>query len=104
RAGRLRLASHLFIAVIYGLLVASALTIDAPTAAVPRTMHLFLLPLAACACLLARDEARWVRHGIPLACLASFVVLAATGLHLPNAYQLPDAIRAPGHWVDIVFA
>ena len=104
RAGRIRLASHLFLAVIFGLLAVSALTVDAPTADVPRTMHLFLLPLAACACLLVRDEPRWLRHGIPLACLAAFVVLAATDLHVPNGYALPDTIRRPGHWVDIVLS
>lgn len=104
RQGRLRLASHLFVAVIYALLVVTALMIDIPTALVPRTMPLFLLPLAACACLLVREEPAWLRHGVPGICLATFVVLAGTHLHVPNAYALPDSIRSVGMWIDIVFA
>ena len=64
--------------------------IDIPTAAVPRTMHLFLLPLAACACLLVRDEPPLLRHGIPAACLASFV---AAGRHRPARAQRIRAAR-----------
>jgi len=104
RARRMRLASHLFLAVIYGLLMISALTVDAPSAAVPRTIHLFLLPLTACACLLVRGEAPWLRHGIPLACLASFVAMAGTDVRVLGEYALPDTIRASGRWVDIVFS
>jgi len=104
RQGRLRQASHLFVAVLYALLVITALMIDIPTAQVPRTMHLFLLPLAACACLLVREERPWLRHGLPAACLATFIVLAGTSFHVANSYALPDSIRAVGMWVDIVFA
>jgi EAL domain-containing protein (putative c-di-GMP-specific phosphodiesterase class I) len=104
RQGRLRQASHLFIAVIWALLVVTALMIDIPTPQVPRTMHLFLLPLAACACLLVRDERPLLRHGIPAICLATFVVLAGTRLHVPNEFALPDSIRSAGMWIDVVFA
>jgi EAL domain-containing protein (putative c-di-GMP-specific phosphodiesterase class I) len=104
RRGRVRAASHLFVAVIFALLLVTALMIDIPTARVPRTMHLFLLPLAACACLLMRDERPALRHGIPGACLAAFIVLAGTDAQVPNAFALPDAIRGPGSWVDIVFS
>ena len=104
RRGQLRAASHLFVAVILALLAVTGLMIDIPTAVVPRTMHLFLLPLAACACLLMRDEPRALRHGIPGLCLAMFVLMAGTGLHIPNAFALPDSIRSVGMWVDIVLA
>ena len=104
RRGQLRAASHLFVAVILALLVVSALMLDIPTAQVPRTMHPFLLPLAACAGLLMRDEPRVLRHGIPGLCLAAFAVLAGTSLHVPNQFALPDSIRSVGLWVDIVSA
>ncbi len=104
RRGQLRAASHLFVAVIFALLVITALMIDPPTPQVPRTMHLFLLPLAACACLLMRDEPRALRHGIPGLCLAAFVLLAGTGLQVPNAFALPDSVRSVGMWIDISFA
>ena len=104
RRGQLRAASHLFVAVIPALLVVSALMLDIPTAQVPRTMHPFLLPLAACAGLLMRDEPRVLRHGIPGLCLAAFAVLAGTSLHVPNQFALPDSIRSVGLWVDIVSA
>ena len=104
RRGQLRAASHLFVVVLFALLVVSALMIDIPTLQVPRTMHLFLLPLAACACLLMRNEPSVLRHGIPVLCLAAFVILAGTGLRVPNAFALPDSIRSVGMWVDIVFA
>jgi EAL domain-containing protein (putative c-di-GMP-specific phosphodiesterase class I) len=104
RRGQLRAASHLFVAVLFALLVVSALMIDIPTAQVPRTMHLFLLPLAACACLLMRDEPPVLRHGLPALCLGAFVMLAGTSLHIPNEFALPDSIRSVGMWVDIVSA
>ena len=104
RRGRLRLASHLFVGVVYALLVVTALLIDLPSAQVPRTMHLFLLPLAPCASLLMRNEPAWLRHGIPAICLATFMLLAGTGLHGPDAFALPDSIRSVGMWIDILFS
>jgi len=104
RRGRLRQASHLFVAVIFTLLVITALMIDIPTPQVPRTMHLFLLPLAACACLLVREEPRLLRHGIPAVCLAAFVVLAGTDWHVASAFALSDGVRSVGMWIDIVSA
>jgi EAL domain-containing protein (putative c-di-GMP-specific phosphodiesterase class I) len=104
RRGALRQASHLFVAVLFALLVITALMIDIPTARVPRTMHLFLLPLTACACLLARDEPPALRHGIPAACLAAFILLAGTNWHVANAFALSDAVRSVGMWIDILFA
>jgi len=104
RRGRLRLASHLFVAVVYALLVVTALMIDIPTPQVPRTMHVFLLPLAACACLLMRNEPAWLRHGIPATCLATFMLLAGSTLHGPEEFALSDAIRSFGLWIDLAFA
>jgi EAL domain-containing protein (putative c-di-GMP-specific phosphodiesterase class I) len=104
RRGRLRQASHLFVAVIFALLVVTALMIDIPTPQVPRTMHLFLLPLAACACLLVRKEQPLLRHGIPAVCLGAFVVLTGTNWHVANAFALSDGVRSVGMWIDIVAA
>jgi len=67
-------------------------------------MHLFLLPLAACACLLVREEPPVLRHGIPAVCLAAFAVLAGTDWHVTNAFALSDGVRSVGLWMDIVAA
>ena len=102
RQARLRLASYVYIAVVYFLLCITAVVIDVPTAQVPRTMHVFLLPLAACACLLLRDEKPVLRHGIPSICLLTFVAFGGTSLHLSSAFALPDSIRSVGMWVDLL--
>lgn len=99
---RLRLASYLYIGVVYAIVCTTALLMDVPTALVPRSMHTLLLPLAACACLLLREEPPLLRHGIPLTCVLTFVGLGATSLHVVSAYGLSDSIRYASMWSALV--
>jgi EAL domain-containing protein (putative c-di-GMP-specific phosphodiesterase class I) len=96
----LRQATLLYMAVVYTLLCFTSALIDIPTPAVPRSMHLFLLPMAACSCLLLRNERPWLRHGFPLLCLATFTLFDCTNAHLESPWALPDSIRSYGIWVD----
>ena len=101
---RRRLAAFLYIAVVYLTLCFTSAMIDIPTHDVPRSMHLFLLPIAACSVLLLRQERGWLRHGIPLVCLATFTLFDCTNAHVDSPFALPDAIRSVGIWVDQAMA
>jgi EAL domain-containing protein (putative c-di-GMP-specific phosphodiesterase class I) len=100
RQGRVRAASRLLIAVMYVLVCIYATVLDIPTAAVPRSMHEFLLALGVIACLLLRDERPGLRHGVPLLCFLTFAALGASDFSVHTAFGLPDDLRARGNWVN----
>ena len=78
RQSLFRSASWLLI--ISGLLTVSAhaLITDVPTPAVPRGVHLLLLPLAVVAVFLLQNERRGVRAVLPVLTLAVFAVFVST--------------------------
>lgn len=100
RAGHTRNASRLLIAVLYAVLCFNAAVLDVPSAAVPRSMHQYLLALGIVSCLLTRDEPAWLRHGIPLVCLATYLGFASSNAGWVTSLALPDAVRAGGAWVN----
>lgn len=100
RAGHLRAASRLLVAVLYVLLCFSAGVLDVPSADVPRSMHQYLLALGVVSCLLTREEPAWLRHGIPLLCFGTYVCFASTNAGWVTPFALPDSIRAGGTWIN----
>jgi EAL domain-containing protein (putative c-di-GMP-specific phosphodiesterase class I) len=104
RAGRTRVASRLLIAVLYVVLALNAAVFDIPTLAVPRSAHQFLLALGVVSCLLTRDEPAWLRHGIPLLCLATYLVFASSNAGLVTPLALPESVRAGGVWLNQAIA
>jgi diguanylate cyclase len=95
-------ASRLLLATMFVSLCINEAVLDVPTPGVPRSSHVFLLPLGLIASLLMREEKLWLRHGTPLLCFASFVVFAAGGVQVAwvTPYALPDSLRAGGSWVN----
>ncbi len=95
RTGRVQAATYcLFISLIVSLSVCAAV-FDRPIAGAARSIHYYFLPLALGAYFVFRVVNRWLRHGLPLACLILFVVFASSNLGFPTAYALPPDSRPP---------
>ncbi len=101
---QLRAASLLILPVLLMVLTFQALLLDAPTAIAPRSVHLYLLPLAVFALVALRHEKPWLAFGAPVLCLALFLVFSATQASWEMGFQLPDAMRLWGTWINAVFA
>jgi EAL domain-containing protein (putative c-di-GMP-specific phosphodiesterase class I) len=100
RRGHTQTASRLLVATMYVVLCVNAAVLDIPTRDIPRSAHDFLLALGLIASLLMREERPWLRHGAPLLCFATFIVLASTPVGWVTPYALPDDIRANGAWIN----
>ncbi|MEK1942986.1 MAG: EAL domain-containing protein [Pseudomonas sp.] len=74
--------------------------LDVPNATIPRSTHLYLLPLGVAAMMAFRDEPRWLRYSVIIVCLLSFVGLAGSYWTPLPGFNLPDATRRPGTWVN----
>ncbi len=99
RAGQLRRAALALLPVLLLVVLAHALFLDLPTAAAPRTSHLYLLPMAIFSIVVFRHDAPRLRQGLPALLLLLFVLLSATPFGIPGAYALPDSLRVPGSWI-----
>ncbi|CAN5665185.1 EAL domain-containing protein [soil metagenome] len=104
RAGRLRNASRLLIAVLYAVLCFNAGVLDLPSLEVPRSMHVYLLSLGVMSCLLTREEPSWLRYGIPLLCFATFLCFSASNGGWVTSLALPDDVRVGGSWINNALA
>lgn len=98
--GHARQANLLLFGVLILTILGMTLLLDTPTAAAPRSVHLYLLPLAVAAFMAFRDEPPALRYGMAALCLALFVVLASSQWSPIHDYNLPDEIRAIGTWVQ----
>ena len=104
RRGHTRAATCLMLSSLYLVLCAECVLLDNPTAAAPRSVHYYLLTLGVVTSLLARQEPPWLRHGLPLLFLATFVWFAAGPAGSPTALQLPDSVRVAGPWINTPLA
>lgn len=102
--GRLRAASLLILPVLLAVLTLQSLLLDVPTPAAPRSVHLYLLPLAVFALVAFRHDKPWLARGAPLLCLALFLVFSATQAGWVAGHQLPDALRLWGSWINAMLA
>jgi adenylate cyclase len=97
---RQRAAMVLLSVVLFVLVVGMACFLDVPSVQVPRSIHQFLIPLAVATYLMLKDERAWVRHGLPLVCLAAAVFFGSSNFGFATAYALPESTRGPGTWVN----
>ena len=102
--GRLRRAALTLLPGLLLVVLGNALYLDLPTAAAPRTTHLYLLPMAIFSIVVFRHDDPRLRQGLPLLFLTLFVLLSATHFGIPNPYQLSDSLRVPGSWITSVTA
>ena len=77
---------------------------DVPSAHVPRSVHLYLLPLAVAAFMAFRDDPAWLRYGMAAGSLALFVALDAHPWRLAEGYDLPAELRQSAIWVQASIA
>jgi EAL domain-containing protein (putative c-di-GMP-specific phosphodiesterase class I) len=99
-----RAASLVLFLVLFFVVTVISLVYDVPNAQVPRSTHFYLLPLAAAALLAFRSDSFWLRHGVALACLLTFGLLAGTQESPWPGYALSDTVRMGGAWVQIAAA
>ncbi|MEO7128620.1 MAG: hypothetical protein ABI040_07120 [Rhodoferax sp.] len=83
--------------------IVSAVILDVPTLNVPRSTHYWFLPLSLGAYFLLRDENAWIHNGLPIACLAAFVVLGSSNWAFVTDYIVPDSDRPPP-WLNCTCA
>lgn len=98
---RLRTASVLSVPSLFLVICAFCLFIDVPWEGVPRSVHMHLLSLAACAILLFRGEKAVLRIGMPVVCFGACLVFACTDVGFRNMKLLPPLdIRQAGVWIN----
>ena len=102
--GQLRRAALTLLPGLLLVVLGNALYLDLPTAAAPRTTHLYLLPMAIFSIVVFRHDDPRLRQGLPLLFLTLFVLLSATQFGLPSAYVLSDSLRVPGSWITSISA
>lgn len=99
-----RSARVLLFGVLLCVIVGISVVLDVPTGTIPRSTHLYLLPLGVAAMMSFRDEPRGLRYGVVAVCLLSFVVLASSYWTPFPGYSLSDETRGPGTWVNTLAA
>ncbi|MEP6908564.1 MAG: hypothetical protein ABI858_11390 [Pseudoxanthomonas sp.] len=77
RMQRVRMSSWLAFIGLFVFLCLFSAQLDVQTADIPRSSHLFLLVLAACAHYVFRAESPWLRYGCVSLFLIAFIVFAA---------------------------
>jgi len=100
----LRLASLLFcVCGVLGI-IGLSLLVDVPTAAVPRSSQLFLIPLTVVALFLLQNEAARLRIGLPVFSLAAFVLLVANPGNLGFTPIMDETGRRAALWFVAAFS
>ena len=101
---RTRLAFYIFITGTFIVVCGISWINDIPSAAAPRSTHLYLLVLALTCHLFLRDEPLVNRVAVMGTCLVAFVFLASYNTGWVTPYALPDSVRVPGTWVTATCA
>ena len=101
---RTRAAFFLFMLSMFVVICSVSLTLDVPTAQVPRSIHLFLLVLAMTSILFLCDDVPTLRYGISSVCCAAFLVLASSRIGISAEYVLPEGVRIWGSWFNNFFS
>jgi class 3 adenylate cyclase len=102
--GRMRMAAILMIFSLFAIFCAITLLGDIPTANVPRTTHLCLIPLAFGSYIGLKRESAWLRNGFLLLCLGAVALLATTTFTIDIGVFLPEHVHALANWVVSVCA
>lgn len=102
--GRLRTAT-IVAAHLSPLIIAVLCLFDNPGTDVPRSMHLFLLPMAAGSYFVFRQNDIYLRLVLPALYLVAFLVFALSPLKITDpAFVLPPDAEATGVWLNTVSA
>ena len=99
-AGRLVQSTLLMNATLFLVLVFMSLFLDLPNGIAPRTVQLYLIPLAVATYLLLKGRRPLLQHGPPTLCLLSVVIFSSSSLGVVTSMALPDSIRTNGGWFN----
>ena len=102
--GRPYLGGAIQCGALYLVVCTTCLFLDQTTNQMPRTTHLFLVPLATGMYMGLRGSPKLWRHGIVAFIFLTFVVLACTSLGGQPAHNLPDELRLIGGKLNTVAA
>lgn len=100
RGGRFSLGLMLAQLLCMSYVVAFALLFDVPSAAVPRTTHLYLLVIALIGFINNRREPSALQAPIIGLCLATFIAIAAINPFLPFAVPMSESVRSIAGWIN----
>ena len=102
--GRPYLGGAIQCGALYVVVCLTCAFLDQTTDQMPRTTHLFLVPLATGMYMGLRGSPKLWRHGIVAFIFLTFVVLACTALVGEPAHNLPDELRVIGGKANTVAA
>ncbi len=97
------LAVLLFSVAAWGQILLISLSLDLPSASVPRAVHHYLLPLFLAQRFLLQGRPAWLHNGAPLVSLLLFAWLHLTGNPFGLMPQMTDEQRVIGHRLVILF-
>jgi len=100
QAGRLIQSTLLMNATLFLVLVFMSLFLDLPNGIAPRTAHFYLIPLALATYLLLKGKRPLLRHGPPVLCLLTVVILSSSSFGVVTSMALPDGVRTSGGWFN----
>lgn len=102
--GRPYLGGAIQCGALYAVVCLTCLFLDQTTDQMPRTTHLFLVPLATGMYMGLRGSPKLWRHGIVAFIFLTFAVLACTSLGGQPAHNLPQELRVIGGKLNTVVA
>ncbi|MCW5624369.1 MAG: EAL domain-containing protein [Burkholderiales bacterium] len=100
RNDHLRLGWILLISCAYLATSSLAFFLDVPDGKHPRSVHLFLLSLAFASYLMLQLERRILYLGVPILCMATFLVFASSSIGYQLPFAIPEAHRAANAWFN----
>jgi EAL domain-containing protein (putative c-di-GMP-specific phosphodiesterase class I) len=99
----LRLASLLFTFAGMLSVCGLALTVDVPSPEVPRTIHLFFIPICIANVFLSQNESRSIRYGVPILILAMFCFLGLYPSNMGLTSFADEPARQVAAWINVSF-
>ncbi len=89
---------------LYTVVCLTSLFLDQTTELMPRTTHLFLVPMATGVYMAARGSSTVLRHSVVTFIFVTFVVLASTSWGNQPGFNLPDTLRPLGGMINTAAA
>jgi EAL domain-containing protein (putative c-di-GMP-specific phosphodiesterase class I) len=100
KAGHTRISSALLLTTVFWVCLVFSLFMDVPTAAAPRSVHLYFVSVGLCAFYLLHNEPWWTQYGVPSIFFAAFYFFASTHFGIHTDMALPDSVRVAGAWFN----
>lgn len=100
RDGKIIRTTLLLNGALYAMLVCMVLYVDVPDQTVPRSVQLYLIPLAISSIFLLKNERPLLRHSVPLVLLVTLALVSSTNFAFVTQLALPTEVRSVGRWFN----